>query len=132
MGNDVHTEPRRTRPKVLAMAIAAAGLLVASAAWVGVQLLPVSPRVVEGWAQPNATGTAIGLHDSPDAERGEGYIIAGADWRRAEGPWNDGTSSPTCIGTDPAAMTHVRLGVVTVKVQEGSTREQVVWLQCLE
>lgn len=86
MGNHVHTAPRSTRPKVLALAIAAAGLLVALAAWVGVQLLPVSPRVVEGWAQPNATGPAIGLHDSPGAERGEGYIIVAADWRSAEGP----------------------------------------------
>lgn len=132
MGTSVRRVNRSKRPVLVLAFAAGVGTLVASAAWASPRLLPVVPRAVEGWAQPNAAGTAISLHDSYDAEWGEGYIIAGADWRSAEGPWNDGASSPTCVGTDTAAMTHVRLGVVMVKVHEGSTREQVVWLQCLE
>ena len=62
---------------------------------------PVSPRVIEGWAMPDASGTAISLHESPDDEWGDGYVVAGAQWTDASGVWHDGADTPTCIGTDP-------------------------------
>lgn len=130
MDNHAQTAPGRLRATALVTA-AGMGLLGLGATWAGARLQPASPRVIAGWAQPNAAGTAIGLHDSPDAELGEGYIIAGAMWRAGDGPWHEGASSPTCVGTDTAAMTHVRLGIVTVAMPESGTREQVAWLQCL-
>ncbi len=131
MRNDVSTATSSTRLKVMATLVALV-LLAAAVIWVWLRVMPVSPKAVEGWAQPNADGTAIGLLDSPDAENGESYVIAGADWRHVGGPWTDGTSSPTCVGTDPGVMTRVRLGLVMVKVPEGSTRQQVIWLECLD
>lgn len=119
--------------RVLILVVAAgATAVVLAAIWAGLRLAPVTPRVVAGWAQPNAAGTVIGLIDSPDDEGGESYVIAGADWREGTGTWNSGAISPTCVGTDTQALTHVRLGLVTVEIQEGSTREQVVWLECLD
>lgn len=92
---------------------------------------PVSPRVAEGWAMPDATGTAISLHESPDDEWGEGYIVAGAQWTDSSGVWHDGADMPTCIGTDTSSLTRVELSVITVK-SEGATWEHVVSLRCLE
>jgi hypothetical protein len=89
--------------------------------------------VVEGWAMPNASGTAISLHDSNDTRAGSGYIVAGASWADRDGVWHDGTDGPTCIGTDTAAKTHVRLGIVDVDAgQEGVGGPRVVWLRCLD
>jgi hypothetical protein len=93
---------------------------------------PASPQAIEGWAVPNAEGTAISLHDAPDGTPGEGYIIAGAWWRGVDGVWHDGADVPTCIGTDTTALTHVRLGVVKVQNQDGMAWNQVAWLECLE
>ena len=91
-----------------------------------------SPGVVTGWAMPNATGTAISLHGSPEGGPGEGYIIAGAEWQGIENEWHDGADLPTCVGTDTDSFTHVSLGLVTVEMPDGGTREQVTWLECLE
>lgn len=130
MGNHAMTAPGGVRATALVTAVGM-GLLVLGATWAGARLLPASPRVIVGWAQPNAAGSAMSLHESPDAALGDGYVIAGAMWRAGDGPWHEGGSSPTCVGTDTAAMTQVRLGVVTVAMPESGTREQVAWLQCL-
>lgn len=81
---------------------------------------------------PNAAGTAINLHESPEDASGEGYIIAGAEWRGADNMWHDGAEIPTCVGTDTGSFTHVRLGLVTVEKPDRGTWEQVSWLECLE
>jgi hypothetical protein len=39
---------------------------------------------------------------------------------------------PTCVGAATTVKTHVKLGVVRIEADEGSTWDQVVWLQCLE
>lgn len=130
MGNHAMTAPGGVRATALVTAVGM-GLLVLGATWAGARLLPASPRVIVGWAKPNAAGSAKSLHESPDAALGDGYVIAGAMWRAGDGPWHEGASSPTCVGTDTAAMTQVRLGVVTVAMPESGTREQVAWLQCL-
>ncbi len=91
-----------------------------------------SPRVVTGWAMPNAAGTAISLHDSPEGGPGEGYVIAGAEWRGIENRWHDGADIPTCVGTDTGSFTHVKLALITLESANGGTREQVTWLECLE
>ena len=46
--------------------------------------------VVEGWATPNASGTAISLHDSNDTRAGNGYVVAGASWAGRDGMWHNG------------------------------------------
>ena len=82
---------------------------------------------------PNASGTAISVHDSNDTRDGSGYIIVGASWAGQDGMWHDGSAGPTCIGTDTARMTRVQLGIVDVKVDEeeiGGPR--VMWLRCLD
>lgn len=81
---------------------------------------------------PNAAGTAVSLHGSPDAAAGEGYLIAGAQWRDINDVWHDGADIPSCVGTDSSSRTHVRLGFVTVETPDGGTRDQVTWLECLE
>lgn len=119
------------RAAIIAVA-AVIGLLVTLALRAGWDAGAVSPRTVEGWAMPNASGTAISLHDSPDDASGEGYVIAGAQWRGVENSWHDPADIPTCVGTDTGRLTHVRLGVVTVETPDGGSREQVAWLECLE
>ena len=82
---------------------------------------------------PNGHGTAILLHDSNDTRAGGSYIVTGALWADRDGPWHDGSDGPTCVGTDTATKTHVRLGIVDVKVgQEGVGGPRVVWLRCLD
>lgn len=120
------------RRSTIVATAAALGLLVALALWAGWAGGAVSPRTVEGWAMPNASGTAISLHDSPEGGPGEGYIIAGAQWRGIDNSWHDGADIPTCVGTDMSSFTHVRLGLVTVETPDGLTWEQVAWLECLE
>lgn len=92
----------------------------------------VEPRVVEGLADANADGTAIGLSDDESDDDGqEGYIVAGADYRQGDGPTHQGGSA-TCI--KPGAVgQRVRLGLVTVDGGDGfGTREHVVWVHCLD
>lgn len=91
-----------------------------------------SPRLVEGWAMPNHSGTAISLHDSPDGGPGEGYVVAGAWWQDVDGTVHDGADLPTCIGSDTTSRTHVRLGLVTVTSSEGGWWDHVTWVECLE
>src|SRR4030081_1272017 len=59
------------------------GLVVAGGAW-WIGSGPTTLDVIEGWASPNAFGSAIGLASSPDAREQEGYIIAGASWKGAD------------------------------------------------
>jgi hypothetical protein len=120
------------RRTTIIAALAAVGLLVVLAPWDGWGDDAASPRIVEGWATPNAAGTAISLHDSRDGGPGEGYIVAGARWRGVDGLDHDGADLPTCVGNDTASSTHVRLGLVTVDSPEGARWDQVTWLECLE
>jgi hypothetical protein len=120
------------RRRAIIAAVAAVGLLVVLALWDGWGGGAASPRIVEGWATPNAAGTAISLHDSRDGGPGEGYIVAGARWRGIDGVEHEGADLPTCVGTDTASSTHVRLGLVRVESPEGATWDQVAWLECLE
>ena len=72
------------------------------------------------------------MHDSNDTLDGSGYIIAGASWVGQDGMWHDGADGPTCIGTDTATRTRVRLGIVDVEVdEEGIGGPRVMWLRCL-
>ncbi|MFE9747099.1 hypothetical protein ACFYOT_19530 [Saccharothrix saharensis] len=90
-----------------------------------------TPDVVEGWAMPNAMGTAISLHDSDDTREGNGYEIAGAPWAGRDDVWHTG-DGPTCVGTDTAVKTRVRLGIVDVAAgRESFGGPRVVWLRCL-
>lgn len=119
------------RPLTIA-AVAAMGLLLVLALWVGWGGGPASPRIVEGWATPNAAGTAISLHDSRDGGPGEGYVAAGARWQGVDGAQHDGAELPTRIGTDTASSIHVRLGLVTVESPDGARWDQVSWFGCWE
>lgn len=93
----------------------------------------VTPDVVEGWAMPNASGTAIMLQDSDDTRDGNGYIVTGASWAGRDGVWHVGADGPTCIGTDTTTKTHVRLGIVDVEPGGGGIGgPRVVWLRCLD
>jgi hypothetical protein len=123
------TDRRRVVTIVVAAMLA---LLVVAALWFWFAGRAVSPQTIEGWAVPNAAGTAISLHASRDGGPGEGYIVAGAWWRGVDEVWHDGADVPTCIGTDTTALTHVRLGVVKVQNQDGMAWNQVPWLECLE
>jgi hypothetical protein len=120
------------RRTTISAAVAVGGILVVLALWDGWGGGAASPRIVEGWATPNAAGTAISLHDSRDSGPGEGYTVAGARWRGVDGVDHEGADLPTCVGTDTASSTHVRLGLVTVESSEGARWDQVVWLECLE
>ena len=91
----------------------------------------VAPRVVEGWAMPNASGTAISLHQSDTGGPGEGYIVAGASWVGVDDVWHSGAQSPTCIGDDPSSTTAVRLSAVSVALEDGTREDHVVHLRCL-
>ena len=111
------------------------GVVVAAAfgVWAFTTRHSVTPDVVEGWAMPNANGTAISLHDTDEPHDGEGYIVAGASWAGRDGVWHEGADGPTCIGTDTSAKTHVRLGIVEVAPdEEGVGGPHVVWLRCLD
>jgi hypothetical protein len=117
------------------VAPAAVGVVavIALAIWWFTVRHTVTPDVVEGWAQPNASGTAIGLFDSNDTRAGNGYIIAGAWWSDRDNVWHEGANGPTCVGTDTATKTHVQLGIVDVEADEGGIGgPRVVWLRCLE
>ncbi|WP_153278228.1 hypothetical protein [Saccharothrix syringae] len=112
----------------------AAGLIAAAAvgAWSFTTRHGATPEVVEGWAVPNAAGTAISLHDGDDTREGNGYEIAGAWWAGRDNAWHSG-DGPTCVGTDTAVRTRVRLGVVDVDAGgEGVGGPRVVWLRCLD
>ncbi|MBP2327846.1 hypothetical protein JOF56_008231 [Kibdelosporangium banguiense] len=116
------------------VAPAAVGLVAAVAFgiwWFTTRHIAV-PDVVEGWAVPNMTGTAISLHDSDDTRDGNGYIIAGAWWAGSDNMWHDGAQGPTCVGADTNTKTRVQLGIVDVEPREdviGGPR--VIWLRCL-
>lgn len=127
------TLDRRDRGRTRMIATTAAiGLLVVLAVWAAWGSGSVSPRTVEGWAMPNAAGTAISLHDSPQDVSGEGYVIAGARWRGTDNVWHDSADIPSCVGTDSDSFTHVRLGLVTVEAPDDVTWNQVAWLECLQ
>lgn len=116
------------------MAPMAVGVVVAAVfgVWGFTTRHSATADVVEGWAMPNASGTAISLHDSDDTRDGSGYVVAGASWAGRDGVWHEGSDGPTCIGTDTAAKTRVRLGIVDVEVDdEGVGGTLVVWIRCL-
>jgi hypothetical protein len=113
----------------------AVGVIVAAAfgVWGFTTRHTASADVVEGWAMPNASGTAISLHDSNDTREGNGYLVAGASWADRDGVWHGGSAGPTCVGTDTTTKTHVRLGIVDVTAdEEGIGGPRVVWLRCLD
>ncbi len=85
-------------------------------------------QVVEGYSNgTNNDGTAIGIAKEPGGP-GEGYIIAGAEWREFGGPWHDAGTPPSLA--QPRTGQKVRLGVVDVEWQ-GSSRPVVAWLEVL-
>ncbi|OQO92626.1 hypothetical protein B1813_10690 [Saccharomonospora piscinae] len=114
----------------VAVGVVAAGALVF---WAFATRHTATPEVVEGWAGPNDTGTAISVHTSEDATDGNSYLIAGADWAGRDDVWHDGSVGPSCVGTDPSTRVRVRLGIVNVTPVEGGIGGQVVaWLRCLD
>ncbi|EHR63742.1 hypothetical protein [Saccharomonospora cyanea] len=121
---------RLTRRETVFLVIVVVLFSAVGIRWVSTRSIAV-PEAVEGWAMPNAKGTAISLHASADDPAGEGYVIAGARWAGVDGSWHGGGGGPTCVGTDTGAKTHVRLGVVDVDTGGASWRH-VVWLRCLE
>ncbi|MBV9843768.1 MAG: hypothetical protein JOZ47_01660 [Kutzneria sp.] len=90
----------------------------------------VTPDVIEGWAVPNAEGTAVSLHDSNDDRPGNSYVIAGARWAGPDNSWHDGGGGPTCAGTDTNTRIHVQMGIVDVDAAPIGG-PYVVWLRCL-
>jgi hypothetical protein len=113
-------------------------IVAAVLGWLGFLVLGVvflvdrhtaTPDAVEGWAMPNAQGTAISLHDSTDDRPGNGYVIAGARWAGPDGVWRDDAVS--CVGTDTTVRTRVRLGIVDVVPGDAPGGPHVVWLRCL-
>ncbi|MEX0869790.1 MAG: hypothetical protein WD011_08965 [Nitriliruptoraceae bacterium] len=112
------------------VAIVAVLALVMAVVWASGRST-ASPRVVEGLAMPNASGTAISLH-AEEGDGGEGYIIAGARWSGTDGLWHDGATSPTCVGTDTSRAVAVQIGVIDVRDDEAGDSTQAVWLRCLE
>jgi hypothetical protein len=127
--NRISGPETKTRRQLVAAALVSGLVVAAGAWWVGSG--PVEPETVEGWASPNASGSAIGFAESPTASSHEGYIVAGAWWMGPEGSIHQGDYVPTCIGTDTAVKTHVELGIVEVRTEEGVGWKQVVWLRCL-
>ncbi|WP_410660238.1 hypothetical protein [Amycolatopsis sp. lyj-112] len=113
-----------------AVTAAVAGVAVAiTATWLLNR--DVQPATVEGWASPNAAGSAIWLTETPDGHsKGAGYIVAGARWTGSDNIWRDGASGPTCIGTDTMSSTRVELGVVDIEA-DGASWRHAVWLRCL-
>lgn len=90
----------------------------------------VEPRVIEGLADANTDGTVIWLTEAGSDDNGEGYIVAGADFKQADGTSRQGGSA-TCI--EPGATRQpVQLGLVKVDGgKDFGTREHVVWVHCL-
>ena len=86
-------------------------------------------RVVEGYAFADVDGTAIGF-STQQGGPGDGYVIAGANWRQQNQPWHD--SFPTCV--QPLVENQrVRLGIIRARpVGEAPGRSVVVWLECLD
>jgi len=86
-------------------------------------------QIIEGYAEVNQDGTAISLFPE-HGEEGEGYIIAGATWRKTSGPWND--TFPTCL--EPLTTNNkVRMGIVEVAPGEYTIgRTAVVWIEALD
>lgn len=73
--------------------------------------------------------------DTPFSSRtkSSSRVVTGASWAGRDGRWHEGSDRPTCIGTDAAAKTHVRLGIVDVEAdREGAGGARVVWLRCLD
>ena len=111
-----------------------AGLLVGAASlWVvahfiGPSAIASDPvKVLEGRTNGvNVDGTAIGFDGS--GKHGEGYVVAGAQWRQDDGPWNDSTL--TCLAPLSSDQA-VTLGVIpSASVLGGGSRPVVVWLEC--
>jgi hypothetical protein len=92
-------------------------------------LSEVTPRVVEGFADANVDGTAIGFRESSTDTSGESFIVSGADFRQGDAPMREGGAA-TCIKAGAKAQP-VRLGLVRVEAGEGfSGRDHVVWVHC--
>lgn len=90
-----------------------------------------TPEVVEGWAMPNANGTAIMFSGGEDT-RGTSYVIAGAWWTGSDNVWHEGGDGASCVGTDPGKRARVQLGIVYVDSDGGAPAEpSVAWLRCL-
>ena len=130
--SETAADPRTGRRAITTASAVVAAIVLALSLWAGWNGDGASTHVVTGWAVPNAAGTAISLHDAPEGGPGEGYVIAGAEWKAAGSGWHDGADIPTCVGTDTGSLTPVRLGLVTVETPDGGTREQATWLECLE
>ena len=121
-----------TKNRLVAPVAVAVVAAIAWAIWWFATQHTVTPDVVEGWATPTQTGTAISLHDSNDTRDSNVYIVAGAAWSDRDNVWHDGANGPTCVGTDTSAKTHVQLGIVDVQAgQEGIGGPRVAWLRCL-
>ena len=112
------------------IAIGALAVLGFSSLWGVPSLLGVRPCIVEGYSNgANYDCTAIGVSKEPGG-LGEGYIIAGAEWREFDGPWHQGGAPPSLA--QPNTGQKVRLGVVYVKpTQEGPGGPVVAWIEVL-
>jgi hypothetical protein len=95
-GIEVAVNVKRLVPPVAVGVVA----VIAFGIWGFTTRHTATPEVVEGWAMPNASGTAIGFLDSIDAGAGDGYVIAGAWWSDVDNVWHEGSGGPTCVGTD--------------------------------
>jgi hypothetical protein len=107
------------------------GIIVGAVAfWAIGQSSNNSVQIMEGYADVNIDGTAIGFYPEIGAEEGEGYIIAGAEWRENGGPWN--LNFPTCL--EPLSTNNkVRLGVIqAAPTEDAPGRTVVVWLESLD
>jgi len=91
----------------------------------------VTPYIVEGYSNgANSDDTAIGVSKSEDLGPGEGYVIAGANWREFGGPWHQGGTPPSLA--QPNIGQKVRLGVVYVKPTQDNPGGPVVsWIEVL-
>ena len=121
----------RTLGRRFVVMAVAVGLSVLALGFWWMNRSTATPDIVEGWASPNSTGSAISFRETPDASQGEGYIISGARWSGPDDVLHEGADLPTCVGTDTTASTHVQLGLIDVDAEQGSWT-QVVWLRCLE
>lgn len=114
---------------IIVVAVLFAGILMGlGGAWTAGVMNRAPVRILEGLAWVNQEGTSIGL--SPDGQSpGRTYVVAGALWREAGGPWHDGF--PTCL--EPMTLNQrVRLGVLRADPSaEAPGRPVVVWLECL-
>lgn len=128
-GHTVVKQDRRRFVTITVTAVAV-GLLAVLALWARWSGDAVSPRIVEGWAMPNASGTAVSLHQSPEDTSGEGYVIAGARWRGIDNVWHDLISRRASATT--LARSAIMLGLITVETPDGGVWDQVTWLECLD